>query len=137
MGDVLTTAMRWLHLSSVVTLLGGIIYARFVIAPSEACLTADARTALDECAAANFRPVLFTAMTCLIVSGLFNFIVKQPQSPVYHALFGVKILLALHIFAVAILIAQPRNKRRNRQMFGAIISGLVVILISNYLKGIA
>jgi hypothetical protein len=49
----------------------------------------------------------------------------------------MKIVLALHVFAVSILIAQPGNKRRNRQMVGAIISGLTVILISNYLKGIA
>ena len=55
----------------------------------------------------------------------------------YHALFGLKILLALHVFAVAILIAQPGNTKRNRQMFGAAVSGLTVILISNYLKGIA
>ena len=137
MGDILTTLMRWVHLSSMATLLGGILYARFVMSPSEASLPPDSRVTLDERAAAHFRPVVFTAMAGLVVSGLFNYMTKPGHSMLYHALFGLKILLALHVFAVAILIAQPGNKRRNRQMFGAAISGLTVVLISNYLKGIA
>src|SRR5215467_14045755 len=42
MGDILTALMRWLHLSSVATLIGGLLYARFVIAPSESFLPPDA-----------------------------------------------------------------------------------------------
>jgi putative copper export protein len=137
MGDVLMTLMRWLHLSSAATLVGGLLYARFVIAPSESFLPGDAHSTLDERAAAHFRPIAFTAIACLVISGLFNLLTHPGHSTLYHALFGMKILLALHVFAVAILIAQPGNKRRNRQMFGAAISGLTVILISNYLKGIA
>ena len=137
MGDILTALMRWLHLSSVAALIGGILYARFVIAPSERFLPDDAHLTLDERAAAHFRPIVFAAITCLVISGLYNLLTHPGHSALYHALFGTKILLALHVFAVAILIAQPGNKRRNRQMFGAAISGLTVILISNYLKGIA
>jgi putative copper export protein len=137
MGDVLTTLMRWLHLSSVAALIGGILYARFVIAPSESFLPGEAHLKLDERAAAHFRPVVFTAISCLLVSGVFNLLTHPGHSSLYHALLGVKFLLALHVFAVAILIAQPGNKKRNRQMFGAAISGLTVILISNYLRGIA
>jgi uncharacterized membrane protein len=137
MADILVTLMRWLHLSSVATLIGGILYARFVIAPSESFLPSDAQLTLDERAAAHFRPIVFTAIACLVISGTFNLLSHPGHSTLYHALFGLKILLALHVFAVAILIAQPGNKKRNRQMFGAAVSGMTVILISNYLKGIA
>jgi len=136
MGDILIPLMRWLHLSSVVALAGGILYARFVIAPSESFLDSGARTTLDERAAAHFRPIVFAAIICLVVSGLFNYMIKPGHSPLFHALFGTKILLALHVFSVAILIAQPGNKRRNRQMFGAAVSSLTIILIASYLKGI-
>jgi hypothetical protein len=61
---------------------------------------------------------------------------KPGRSTLFHALFGIKILLALHVFSVSILIAQPGNKRRNRQMFGAAVSGLIILLIASYLKGI-
>jgi uncharacterized membrane protein len=137
MADILTTFARWVHISSMATLIGGILYARFVMAPSEATLPSEARTTLDESAAAHFRPIVFLAIAGLLLSGTFNFLTKPGHSALYHALFGIKILLALHVFSVAILIAQPGNKRRNRQMLGAAISGLLIILISAYLKGIA
>lgn len=137
MGDFLIPLMRWLHLTSVVTLAGGILYARFVIAPSENFLPPDARVKLDEAAARHFRPVVYASMVGLVISGLFNYMIKPGHSPLFHALFGIKILLALHVFSVAILISQPGNKRRNRQMVGAAISSLIIILIAGYLKGIA
>ena len=135
--SVFFALIRWLHLSSVATLIGGLLYARFVIAPSENFLGEEARVKLDEAAAAHFRPIVIAAIVCLVISGILNYLHKGGQTVTYHALFGIKILLALHVFAVAILIAQPGNKRRNRQMFGAAISGLTIILISNYLKFIA
>ena len=137
MGDILLPLMRWLHLCSVATLTGGILYALLVIAPSEGFLSEEARVTLDERAAAHFRPVVFGAIACLFVSGVVNFLTKGVHSTYYMMVFGLKILLALHVFAVAVMISRPRNKRRNRQMVGAAISAVAIILISNYLKGIA
>ena len=34
MGEILTALMRWVHISSAVTLIGGIVYARFVMIPA-------------------------------------------------------------------------------------------------------
>ena len=76
-------------------------------------------------------------MTGLVLSGLYNYLSKPGHSAWYHALFGVKILLVLHVFSVAILAAAPKNPRRARQLFGAAVSGLTIVLISAYLKGIA
>ena len=136
MGEILTALMRWIHLSSVVTLIGGIFYARFVMTPAGQGLSSDARTALDEGAAGRFRPMVFTAIAGLVLSGIYNFLAKPGHSVVYHMLFGFKMLLALHVFSVAILVTAPKNPRRARQLFGAAISGLTIILISAYLKGI-
>jgi uncharacterized membrane protein len=136
MGEILIPLMRWLHLASMTALIGGILYARFVIAPSESSLPADARTTLDDRAARYFRPVVYGAIVLLVVSGLFNYMTKPGRSSLFHILFGIKILLALHVFGVSILIAQPGNKRRNRQLFGAAVSGLIILLIASYLKGI-
>jgi uncharacterized membrane protein len=136
MGEILTALMRWVHISSVVTLIGGIFYARFVLTPAGQALSPDSRNILDEGAAARFRPIVFTAMTGLVLSGIYNFLSKPGHSVLYHMLFGFKMLLALHVFSVAILVTAPRNPRRARQLFGAAISGLVIVLISAYLKGI-
>jgi uncharacterized membrane protein len=137
MPDAITALARWLHLSSLVTLIGGFLYARFVMNPASSTLAPDVRIGLDNQAARRFRPLVFAAMTLLVVSGAYNFLYKNPRTPLYHALFGVKILLVLHVFAVAILATSPNNPRRARQLFGAAISGVVIILISAYLKGIA
>ena len=136
MGDMLTAVMRWIHLTSVVTLIGGIFYARFVMAPAAQALPSDARNSLVEATGGRFRPLVFTAMTGLVLSGIYNYLAKPGHSAFYHMLFGVKILLALHVFSVAILVTAPKNPRRARQLFGAAISGMVIILISAYLKGI-
>jgi uncharacterized membrane protein len=137
MGEILTALMRWVHISSVVTLIGGIVYARFVMIPAAASLSPDARSALDEGAAAHFRPIVFAAMAGLVLTGIYNYLAKPGHSVWYHALFGIKILLVLHVFSVAILAAAPKNPRRARQLFGAAVSGLTIVLISAYLKGIA
>jgi hypothetical protein len=105
--------------------------------PAAAPLSPEARTELDENAAAHFRPVVFAAMVGLLLSGIYNYLAKPGHSVWYHALFGIKILLVLHVFSVAILAAAPKNPRRARQLFGAAVSGLTIVLISAYLKGIA
>jgi uncharacterized membrane protein len=136
MGDVLFVFMRWLHIASMATLIGGLIYGRLILAPAIATVAEDARAALAEKAAALFRPLVFAAMTGLIVSGTFNLLTTPGHRPVYHMLLGVKLLLALHVFAVAILIVKPNNPRRVRMMTGTLISGLVILFISAWLRRI-
>jgi hypothetical protein len=105
--------------------------------PSARSLSPDALAALDENAARRFRPAAFAAMAGLVLSGIFNYLSKPGHSVRYSSLFGVKMLLALHVFSVAILATAPGNPHRARQLLGAAISGLAIILIAAYLKGIA
>ena len=137
MGEILTALMRWLHISSAVTLIGGIFYARFIMLPAAEALSAEARATLDEHAATRFKPVMYAAMAGLIIAGTYKLLSNPGHTPLYHALFGVKMLLALHVFSIAILTGTPHNPRRARQLFGAAASGVIILLISAYLKGIA
>ena len=137
MGEIITPLMRWVHISSVVTLIGGVLYARFVMIPAAGSLSPDERTVLDDGTAARFRPMAYAAMAGLVISGIFKYLSMPGHSVLYHILFGIKILLVLHVFSVAILATGPKNPRRARQLFGAAISGLTIVLISAYLKGIA
>ena len=134
MAEAFNVLMRWLHISSVDGLIGGMIYGRVVMAASAGELAPDARRALEERAAALFRPVVAAAMVCLVLSGVYNVASATGHTTRYYVLLGVKLLLVAHIFAVAILITQPRTSRRARQMAGAAISGIVVIAISAYLR---
>src|ERR1022692_2210651 len=93
MGEFLTAIMRWVHLSSAVTLVGGIVYARFVMIPSARSLSPDARTALGEKGARRFRPAVFTAMAGVVLSGICKDLVKTGHTARYSSLGGGKMLL--------------------------------------------
>jgi uncharacterized membrane protein len=136
MPDVISVIMRTLHIASVVTLLGGIIYARLIVWPGLRKAEPETRSALEEATAAAFRPVVFAAIGCLLVSGLYNLFSNPGHSPRYHILFGIKLLFALHVFGVAAVATQPHHPRRARLLTGTIVSGLAIVVISAYLRRI-
>jgi putative copper export protein len=134
--EALAVLMRWLHLSSMATLVGGMLYGRFVMTTSEEALAPDARDAFGDRAAGAYRPLVVAAVMGLIVSGTYNLMTNSGHTPRYHMLLGIKLLLALHVFAVAFLTTKPKNPRRARMMTGTLISGLIILAISAYLRRI-
>jgi uncharacterized membrane protein len=136
MAEALNVIMRWLHISSVVTLVGGIVYGRLVVWPAMQSLAPEVRKPFDESVSGRFRPLVFSATAGLLMSGMYNIFSNPGHSPRYHMLLGIKFLLVLHVFAVAILVTQPHNQRRGRMMTGTLISGLIIVAISAYLRRI-
>lgn len=136
MADALNVFMFWLHVSSVAALIGGILYARAVFVPAANALGPDSRRSLSENAAAAFRPIVYSAIPALIASGVYRILSNPGHSTRYHALLGVKLLLAAHVFAVALLIVKKDAARRTRLMTGAAISGFAIIAIASYLRRI-
>jgi putative copper export protein len=136
MPEALSLIMRWLHISSMATLVGGLIYGRLALTPALESLAQDARAVFGEKAAARFRPLSYAAVAGLTLSGLYNLLSTPGHTARYHMLLGIKLLLVAHVFAVTILIGQPARPRRSRLMAGAFISGLVIIFISAYLRRI-
>jgi uncharacterized membrane protein len=134
MGDILAVIMRWLHISSVATLIGGAIFGKFVAGNATDKLNPDAKDKLWEDMAAHFKPVVYAAVAALVLSGVYNIIAHPGHSLTYQILLGIKLLLALHVFAVMLLGVQPNNGRRVRMMAGAAFSGLAIIAISAYLR---
>jgi len=134
MTDVLSVIMRWLHLTSAVVVVGGVLYARLVIAPALATLAAQEQDTLASAMAARYRSLLYLAMVFLAGTGLYNTIMNMGRGPLYQSLLGIKLLLVLHVFAVGLLIVKPKNQKRSRQMTGLVISGLIIIAISAVLR---
>ena len=115
MDAILPIAMRWLHLASVIVLLGGIFYARVAVGDL----------------AAGFKPVAYAAIGGILVSGIYIFLSKGPVSSNYQMWFGIKMLLVLHVFAVTIL-----YKGKRRLLTGAAISSGLIVAIAGYLRWI-
>ena len=139
--DWLDTLMQWLHLAGAVTAIGGLIYARLVVAPCLAGLAPEARSKLAGELVARARPISFAVIGVLLVTGLFNLLTHLTgHSRAYHIALGIKLLLALHVFSVFFLLAVPpgvnpgRDARRPRLMLGAAISGLIILCLSAYMR---
>jgi uncharacterized membrane protein len=133
---VLDLCMRWVHIASVVTLIGGFIYARFVLAPALVSLSTSERDLVGSKAVTSFRPLLLTVVITALGSGMYNYATKASYPPTYHMWMGIKLLLVLHIAASAILYAvrESGEAKRNRTTLSIAISGLIVIAIAAYLR---
>lgn len=118
--SLLGAAMRWVHLMSIIVLLGGAYYSVRVGPP------------LGE----RFRSTALTAMALILGSGLFNLLAKTDPPKGYHMWFGIKFLLVLHIFAVTWLAVTPGSDdaRRQKVMRSAVLSGALVVALSGYLR---
>lgn len=124
MAEATFVIMRWLHLASVAGLIGGMLYGQ-VVAPPEQLFSAG-----------RYRPVWWTAMSALIVSGIYAILSSPGHSARYHMLLGIKLLLAAHVFAVAAIVSRGKSPRAGRLMTGAALSGLAIIAIAGYLRRI-
>lgn len=131
--------MRWIHITSVVTLIGGFIYARAVVAPALAAFPEADQAAFDNRAVNKFRPLLYIVLFTILGSGFYNYATKGVYPPHYHMWIGIKFLFVLHIFAVSILYTMPTasEQKRKRWLTGMIITGLAAIAIADYLRWIS
>jgi putative copper export protein len=116
---------RWLHIGSTVVLLGGVFFARQVL-----------RGQQESDLVTRYAKVWQVAVAGLLLSGLYNFLNKAAYPPGYHAAFGIKFLLALHVFAVALLLGRGGvdGEKRRRQMTGVLASGAVILALGAWLR---
>jgi hypothetical protein len=133
---VLGVCVRWIHIASVVTLIGGFIYARFVLAPALAALPIAERALVGSKAVDSFRPLLIVVLITALSSGMYSYATKSSYPPTYHMWMGIKLLLVLHIAASAILysVRQSNEAKRKRTELSIVVSGLIVIAIAGYLR---
>jgi len=133
---VLGVCMRWIHIVSVVTLIGGFIYARFVFVPAIGTAAPAEQSKLMAAAQSAFRPLLFIVIATVLISGIYNYATKTSYPPGYHMWMGIKLLLVLHILSSAILdvVRAPDTAKSRRTELGIVISGLLAIAIADYLR---
>jgi uncharacterized membrane protein len=133
---------RFIHIVSVILLLGGVVYARQVLVPTLNDLPEEMRKRAARETQERYRTTLFTLLFLIVGSGLYNFLTGPKHGETYQIWFGIKMLLVAHIAATAILwaispygdvIADGRGKRRLASIG---ISGILVVLISAYLRSL-
>ena len=123
--DVLNIGMRWLHISSMTVLVGGMLFFWIGFGPDDPA---------SDRAARGWRPLFLAAALGVLISGTYNFLRKSGLTPAYHAVFGIKILLALHVLAAGFMATRAPNAKRRRQAAGAAITGLLILGLSAVLR---
>lgn len=124
LGDVVGLISRAVHIASAMVLLGGVVFARHVLVGGHTDLVV------------RYAGMFRAAVAGLLVSGLYNLLTKTNLPKGYHMIFGIKFLLALHVFAIAVLLgnAGVAEAKRTRWLTGVVISGTVIVLLSAYLR---
>jgi uncharacterized membrane protein len=137
---------RWAHILCVVIAVGGAVFSRFVLLPAaEESLSVEDHGRLRAAAMGRWRKIVHACIVLLLLSGGFNFYLalrdKVPPMP-YHALFGVKFLLALVVFFLASALAGSKPgfaalRARGKKWLGVLVgSAVVVILLSGVLRAL-
>jgi uncharacterized membrane protein len=127
----------WLHLSSVVLLIGGALGVRLSLRTAAGVMDGRSADKFGDAAAARYRGVILFTIVLLVITGIYNYIHTGAHSVRYHILLAIKLLLVLHIFAATLVSTRPNNPRRLRQLIGAGFSGLLAILIAVYMSQVA
>lgn len=137
--DILALLLRWTHIFCGATLIGGLVFQRFGLLYASSQIDGEARTAFGMAWRSVWSRVVMATSALLIVSGLVNFwLVMRAFDAAngelpswYHAVFGIKFLLALALFFLASLLSGRREKSaRLRENPGTLLNISLVICLA-------
>lgn len=136
--------MRWMHILCAVVTGGGILFYWLALAPAmRKVLAPEQATALLGAVMGRFKIYVHVSILLFLVSGFYNYmVVLRPLhdgQAIYHALFGVKFLLAIVVFALAVVLTSTRPwsaKLRAGKVGWLVLSVGVtaIVLIGGYMK---
>lgn len=98
----LDVVFRWMHIGSVIVLLGGSVFVRFVLMPACDPLPEADHAALRQRVIGRWRIFVHALIGLLLISGIYTMVMKiRVTPPVWHMMFGIKLLLAVAVFVIA------------------------------------
>ena len=141
---ILPLISRWIHMLCAVTVIGSIIFYRFAFVVAEKRAAGDGlpeefKTALFK----RWKLLLHPPIVFLLGSGLYTYLMVtrhlHDDQPLYHALFGVKFLLALLVFALYVILTSTMKwseKLREKNALWAllVIAVLAVIAVGGVMR---
>ena len=148
---LLKSLIQWIHVGSVVLMIGGFFFFRVVLLPIANRSTETAN--LIASALRRFSGIVWTALLTILISGLYNFITffrsaraDAAIDPVvsdyslYIFVLGIKLFIVFLIFTLAVVLTFPYpvfdvyQKRPAPWLNLTIVLGLIVIFLSAYLR---
>jgi uncharacterized membrane protein len=117
--QILFVVMRYLHIISALSAVGGMVFLISCLLPAVKPLEDETRKAVVQKAHDRFLRVLWLAIGGLTISGVYTWMryetFYKSMGWIGHALIGTKVLLALIMFSIvfarSIGLIQPKNPR--------------------------
>lgn len=135
---------RWIHIGSAITVVGGTVFMLFVLLPAAKEILDDEHLKLRAAVLKRWKWFVHIGIALFLVSGLYNYIkVMAPLHKgdgLYHALMGVKMLLAMGVFGLAeVLVGRSKlaeKLRQNASKFLTInlVLAAIIVMLSGFLK---
>ena len=152
--DPLAVLLRWAHVLAAIAAVGGLLFARFAVVPAAEELGSETADRLHAGIRRRWLPWVIGAIALLLASGLTNYVllirrVKEApelwggdwmQQTGYHALFGVKFLLAVIVFYLASgLVGRGAGTQwirdARRQWLSVTVGlGVAIVMISGWMR---
>ncbi|MCE2500040.1 MAG: hypothetical protein J4G13_04160 [Dehalococcoidia bacterium] len=131
--DAILLIIRWAHALAAVTWIGGSLFMLLAARPALRSLRneiGDANGLVGRVLAAEFRPIVVTAIAVLIITGVIltvDRLTSDAAGIAYTAVLVAKIVLAVYAFAVAWLL--PRRRGNDTAGIGRALSGPAALTI--------
>ncbi len=131
--DVILLIIRWAHALAAVTWIGGSLFMLLAARPALRSLRneiGDANGLVGRVLAAEFRPIVVTAIAVLIITGVIltvDRLTSDAAGIAYTAVLVAKIVLAVYAFAVAWLL--PRRRGNDTAGIGRALTGPTALTI--------
>jgi len=136
---ILPILSRWAHITCAIVLVGGSSFVWLVVQPVLGTDNADLHDRLRN----RWKKFVHPGILIFLVSGFYNFMLAMPKhkgDPLYHSLVGVKILLALVVFALASILvgSKPGTQKirdNARKWLGVtLLLSMLIVGISGFVK---
>jgi uncharacterized membrane protein len=103
----LLVAMRYIHILSAMILVGGLVFDLFCVKPALRVIDDSLRDSITAVIRKQFFRLQIIGIAGLLISGIFNWVISaatyRDMGAAGNALIGIKVLLALAVFAVVFL----------------------------------
>jgi hypothetical protein len=135
---VLIIGMRYLHIVSVIMLVGGLLYNMIAQRVARKLLEADLAESFTTALRGRVLMFQWCAMAGLVISGIHTWIINSAQyqaiGPLGNALIGTKVLLAMGVFCVIWMRWSKLIKSDKLAMMINIHLAAIIILLAGILR---
>ena len=140
--DIILLIIRWAHALAAVVWIGGSLFLLLAGRPALRSLRSeigDSSGLVGRALAAEFRPIVATAIAVLIVSGVIltvDRLTSEAAGIAYTAVLVAKIVLAVYAFGIAWLLPRRRDQRAGG-IRGALLGPVTLTIIGVIVIGLA